>query len=78
MRASVLCLLLAVISAPCLARGVTVKGYVKPSTGTYVAPHHSTAPDSTRLNNYSTKGNVNPYTGKAGSKPILKPVLGGR
>ena len=26
-------------------------------------------PDQTRNNNYSTRGNVNPYTSKAGTKP---------
>ena len=36
--------------------------------GTYVAPHRQTNPDHSRLNNWSTKGNVNPYTGKAGTK----------
>lgn len=36
--------------------------------GTYVAPSRATNPDSTRSNNYSHKGNVNPYTGKKGSK----------
>lgn len=37
-------------------------------SGTYVAPHRQTNPDSTKLNNWSTKGNVNPYTGKPGTK----------
>lgn len=46
---------------------VHVRGYTRKS-GTYVAPHMRTAPDSTRQNNWSTKGNVNPYTGKAGTK----------
>ena len=36
--------------------------------GTYVAPHHATNRDSTKANNYSQKGNVNPYTGKKGTK----------
>jgi hypothetical protein len=36
--------------------------------GTYVQPHRQTNPDHTRLNNWSTKGNVNPYTGKLGTK----------
>lgn len=36
--------------------------------GTYVAPHRATNPDRSRMNNYSTKGNSNPYTGKAGTK----------
>lgn len=45
---------------------VHVNGYTKPD-GTYVAPHERTAPNSTINDNYSTKGNVNPYTGKAGT-----------
>jgi len=45
-----------------------VSGYTR-SNGTYVKPSHSTNPDATRNNNYSTKGNVNPYTGKDGTKP---------
>ena len=43
-----------------------VKGYFK-SNGTYVQPHHRSDPDSSVSNNWSTKGNVNPYTGKAGT-----------
>lgn len=52
------------------ARGgtVSVHGYVT-KNGTYVAPYHRTAPDSTKLNNWSTQGNVNPYTGQPGTKP---------
>ncbi len=46
----------------------TVSGYTR-SNGTYVHPYHATNPDSTRNNNYSTKGNMNPYTGVAGTKP---------
>lgn len=47
---------------------VSVRGYTTKS-GTYVAPHHRTSPDSTKSNNWSTRGNVNPYTGKEGTKP---------
>lgn len=47
---------------------VKVKGYVKKSSGKYVTPHFKTSPDKTKLNNWSTKGNVNPYTGKKGTK----------
>lgn len=43
--------------------------------GAYVQPHRRTAPDSSRLNNYSTKGNTNPYTGKAGGKDPFKPKV---
>jgi len=41
-------------------------GYVKKS-GTYVAPYSKTTPNKSKLDNYSSKPNVNPYTGKAGT-----------
>lgn len=44
-----------------------VKGYTS-KNGNYVAPHRQTNPNGTRSDNWSTKGNVNPYTGKAGTK----------
>src|SRR5258708_6012188 len=44
-----------------------VRGYSK-RDGTYVPQHHRTTPDRARSNNWTTKGNVNPYTGKAGTK----------
>jgi hypothetical protein len=49
------------------ARGVHVRGHTT-KLGNYVAPHMRTSPDHSRLNNWSAKGNVNPYTGKYGSK----------
>ena len=45
----------------------SVKGYTTKG-GTYVAPHYQTNPNGSRGDNWSTKGNVNPYTGKAGTK----------
>lgn len=45
----------------------SVRGHTTKS-GTYVAPSHATNPNSTRSDNYTHKGNVNPYTGKAGTK----------
>ncbi|MCS3416144.1 hypothetical protein M2399_002023 [Pseudomonas sp. BIGb0450] len=45
----------------------TIRAYTK-SNGTHVGSSHATNPDATRNNNYSTKGNVNPYTGKLGTK----------
>lgn len=42
-----------------------VRGYIKRS-GTYVAPHYKSDRDSSKFNNYSTKGNTNPFTGKKG------------
>lgn len=46
--------------------------YVTPYTqldGTNVQGHYRTDPNSTRNDNYSTRENVNPYTGEIGSKP---------
>lgn len=50
------------------ALAVHVKGYTR-KDGTYVQPHERTAPNKTKNDNYSTRGNVNPYTGKVGTKP---------
>jgi antitoxin component YwqK of YwqJK toxin-antitoxin module len=45
---------------------VKVNGYYR-KNGTYVKPHYRTAPNSTNRDNFSTFGNINPYTGQAGS-----------
>lgn len=47
------------------ARDVRVGGYIR-KNGTYVQPHIRTTPNSSYFDNYSTKGNVNPYTGQTG------------
>jgi hypothetical protein len=41
-------------------------GYIT-KNGTYVAPSIATNPNATKVDNYSSKGNVNPYTGKEGT-----------
>ena len=43
------------------------QGYVR-NNGTYVAPHVQTNPNTTQYDNYSTRGNVNPYTGQQGTR----------
>jgi hypothetical protein len=35
--------------------------------GTYVQPHYQRAPDTNRFNNYSSRGNINPYSGQPGA-----------
>ena len=50
---------------------VRVGGYTK-KDGTYVAPHYRTAPNKTQRDNYSSKGNYNPNTGKMGKKNAKK------
>jgi hypothetical protein len=59
--------LLAVLAATSATAQVYVQGYTT-KNGTYVAPHYRSAPDGNPYNNYSTKGNVNPYTGQPGTK----------
>ncbi len=49
-----------------MANDESVRGYIR-RDGTYVQPHHQTTPNSTKLDNYSTQGNVNPYTGREGT-----------
>lgn len=44
-----------------------VKGYTK-KDGTHVAPHQQTNPNSTSRDNYGTRGNYNPSTGKTGTR----------
>ena len=54
-------------SASAEAKTVRVKGYYKPSTGSYVSPSYRTSPNKYKFDNYSTKGNYNPYSGKKGT-----------
>lgn len=55
---------------------VPVGGYFR-SNGTYVMPHYQAAPNATKLDNWSSKPNVNPYTGKQGPKdPYKTPCCG--
>ena len=65
MKRSIAVLVLAFLTAPTFAGDAAVKGTVR-KDGVYVAPHHRTTPNKTRTDNYSSKPNVNPYTGKAG------------
>lgn len=50
-----------------------VNGYIK-ADGTYVPGYHRSTPNATTLDNYSTKGNTNPYTGQPGyATPAPRP-----
>ena len=42
-----------------------VQGYTTGS-GTYVAPHYQTNPNSSTHDNYGAAGNYNPYNGRTG------------
>ncbi len=56
-----------IFAGSAFAKDTYVKGYNR-SNGTYVQPHYRTSPDNSLHNNYSTKGNVNPYTGRIKDK----------
>ena len=58
------CALLCVQSANA---DVYVRGYYR-SNGTYVAPHYRSDPDGNFWNNWSTYPNINPYTGRIGTR----------
>ncbi len=45
---------------------VYVKGHYR-SNGTYVSPHYRSNPNNSVYDNWSYKGNVNPYTGTVGT-----------
>lgn len=49
----------------------SVKGHVK-KDGTYVQPYRATNPNNTQRDNWSSKPNVNPNTGKPGTKEAEK------
>lgn len=66
MKHIVLAALAAAIIAPAFAQT-----YVKPHVrkdGTYVEGHYRSAPNKTDLDNYSTRGNTNPFTGETGTQ----------
>lgn len=61
------------VAAPAFAGGSHyVHSYVR-KDGTYVQGHMATNPDGNFNNNWSTKGNINPYTGEEGTKVTPPP-----
>lgn len=71
MKKLLFALLILAITAPAFAKTTRVKGYFK-KNGAYVKPHLKTTPDGSKMNNFSAKGNTNPYTGEKGSADPLK------
>jgi hypothetical protein len=67
-------------SAHAWGNDVHVRGHHR-SDGSYVQPHYRSAPDGNRFNNWSTQGNVNPYTGQIGTRDphstLSSPIYGG-
>jgi hypothetical protein len=50
------------------ARSIRVRGYTRKSTGRYVMPSYRTSPNRYKFDNFSAKGNYNPYSGRVGTK----------
>lgn len=56
-----------VTTAIAYQKDVYVRSYIR-SNGTVVKQHYRSFPDNNFSNNWSTKGNINPYTGSPGTK----------
>ena len=68
MKKIILILVMALIGVVSYSQNVTyVNGYYR-SNGTYVQGHYKTVANKTVRDNFSTYPNVNPYTGKTGTK----------
>ena len=61
--------LLILTSSFLLSGDVYVDGYTR-SDGTYVEGHYRSSPNDTVSDNFSTDGNVNPYTGEEGTREV--------
>lgn len=62
-----LAILLLLLFVPKVYADDWVNGYYR-KNGTYVQGHYRSSSNDTASDNWSTKGNINPYTGKAGTK----------
>ncbi len=67
MKKLILLLLTFVSMVSLAAADEWVNGYTK-RDGTYVPGYYRTNPNGTTSDNYSHKGNINPYTGKEGTQ----------
>ena len=77
-----LCMSIAIVMLLCAvstaySRDTYVRGHTR-RDGTHVQPHYRTSPNSTRNDNYSTRGNINPYTGQHGTQHRDYGYRGGR
>lgn len=60
------------IGSTAIAGTEYVQGYMR-ADGSYVQGYYRTTADSTPLNNYSTRGNTNPFTGREGTVSPYSP-----
>ena len=67
MKSKTLLLIMGALFSTTAFSDTYVRGYIR-CNGTYVAPHYRSSPNSTTMDNWSTRGNVNPYTGRPGTR----------
>ena len=68
--------IIAAIGISTVSADVYVNSYTK-KNGSFVQGHYRSNPDGNFYNNWSTKGNVNPYTGSIGTR-VSKPLSYGK
>ena len=73
MKKFVLSIVLSLFFVSSVLADVYVKPYTR-SDGSYVGGHYRSSPDSTTSNNWSTRGNTNPYTGERGTRSSCSPL----
>lgn len=66
-KAIVILAVAAALTATTAIADEIVNGYMR-QDGTYVQPHFRSSPNTTTIDNYSSRGNTNPYTGERGSQ----------
>jgi len=66
MKTLILSVIFAVAMSSTIFGQTYVHGYYR-SNGTYVQPHYRSSVNATNTDNWSTRGNINPYTGSSGS-----------
>ncbi len=71
---TVLCamLILPALATGAVSQTVNVRGHTT-REGVYVPPHVRTAPNETKVDNWSSRPNTNPYTGKVGTADPYAP-----
>jgi hypothetical protein len=67
MKRLTLGLLLAIAAVGSVAAQQRVDGYTR-QDGRYVEPYYRSSPNNSYNDNYSTRGNTNPYSGQAGTR----------
>lgn len=69
-------ILAGILAVAASAAPVHRNGYIR-KDGTYVSPSYSTRSNRTKLDNFSSQGNYNPYSGKTGTVDPYKQTYPG-